>query len=264
MAWFDTHCHLDFAPFNLDLPAHLAEFKRSNIQSCLVPAVGPENWQTVVDLSSLKMLKIALGYHPCFLAKAALQGKPELLIGELEALGQIVQQHRERLSAWGECGLDGRFPETNAHQEFAFNWQIKAALQQALPLLIHSVRLHDRVAHLLKQAQFDQGGIIHGFSGSYVQASRFVDLGFKIGVGGTITWPRSEKTRKALKRLPLDALVLETDAPDMPLFEMQQEHNTPLNLSVIFEQLAALRSESPQELEQALWDNSLQVLQLEP
>ncbi|WP_163133052.1 TatD family hydrolase [Agarivorans sp. Alg241-V36] len=263
MAWFDTHCHLDFAPFNLDLPAHLAEFKHHNIQQCLVPAVGPENWQTLVDLSSLNMLKIALGYHPCFLNKAALQGKPELLLGELEALGLLVQQHRELISAWGECGLDGRFPETIVHQEFAFNWQIKAAQQQALPLLIHSVRLHDRVAQLLKNAHFEQGGIIHGFSGSYVQASRFVDLGFKIGVGGTITWPRSEKTRKALKRLPLDALVLETDAPDMPLFEMQQQHNTPLNLSIIFEQLAALRSESPQELEQALWDNSLQVLSLE-
>ncbi|MDO6685192.1 MULTISPECIES: TatD family hydrolase [unclassified Agarivorans] len=262
MAWFDTHCHLDFPPFKDDLAAHLARFAQANVSHCMVPAVAPNNWQTVLDLSVIPSLFVALGYHPCFLNEQALTQHPDALLGELNRLQTLVKQAGDKVQAWGECGLDGRFSDTMAHQEFAFDWQIQAAQQQQLPLLIHSVRLHDRVAQLLKQQQFSQGGIIHGFSGSYVQASRFVDLGFKIGVGGTITWPRSEKTRKALKRLPLDALVLETDAPDMPLFEMKQAHNTPLNLSIIFEQLIALRSEPAEQLEQALWDNSLQALHL--
>jgi len=262
MAWFDTHCHLDFPPFNDDLSGHLASFAKANVAHCVVPAVSPDNWQTVLDLAKLPSVSVALGYHPCFLNSQALGQAVQALEPELEHLYELLKQARGQVCAWGECGLDGRFPETMAHQQFAFSWQIAAAQQLSLPLLIHSVRVHDQLAQLLKQQQFTQGGIIHGFSGSYVQASRFVDLGFKIGVGGTITWPRSEKTRKALKRLPLDALVLETDAPDMPLYQMTQPYNTPLNLAVIFQQLVALRSESSEQLESALWHNSVQALNL--
>ncbi|MGY5452181.1 TatD family hydrolase [Agarivorans sp. MS3-6] len=262
MAWFDTHCHLDFLPFSDELAKNLTEFELHDIQLCMVPAVGPQNWQTVLSLAEHPMLKVGLGYHPCFLERSALLGKPEQLLPQLDTLDQLVYKHRQTLSAWGECGLDGRFPETLAHQEFAFVQQIVAAKKHRLPLLVHSVRLHDRLAQLIKQQQFDVGGIIHGFSGSYTQASRFVDLGFKIGVGGGITWPRSEKTRKALRRLPIDALVLETDAPDMPLYQMTTEHNTPLHLAAIFQCLSELRSESHGQLKHMLWSNSLQVLNL--
>ncbi|WP_432454455.1 TatD family hydrolase [Agarivorans sp. QJM3NY_29] len=262
MAWFDTHCHLDFPPFDADLASHLMKFKQQNIAQCLVPAVGPDNWLRVLHLSSHPMLHVALGYHPCFFDPQALQGQPELLLADLLQLEQLVETHRQQIIAWGECGLDGRFPETLAHQEFALVRQIAAAQHQQLPLLIHSVRLHDRVAQLLKLEQFNQGGIIHGFSGSYTQASRFVDLGFKLGIGGGITWPRSEKTRKALRRLPLQALVLETDAPDMPLYQMQEAYNSPLNLPTIFNCLLELRNESAEQLQQALWENSHQVLNL--
>ncbi len=262
MAWFDTHCHLDFPPFNDDLSGHLANFAKANVAHCMVPAVAPNNWQTVLRLASLPSISVALGYHPCFLNPQALGQNVEALEPELERLQNRVEHAFGQVSAWGECGLDGRFPETMSHQLFAFRWQIAAAQELSLPLLIHSVRLHDQVAQLLKQQQYTHGGIIHGFSGSYVQARRFVDLGFKIGIGGTITWPRSEKTRKAIKRLSLNALVLETDAPDMPLYQMTQPHNTPVNLAVIFHQLLALRNESSEQLEQALWQNSVQALNL--
>lgn len=257
--FFDSHCHLDFAPFGASLDAHLEAFHKAGIRDFLIPSVGPDNWQTLLAIKAQQPVYIALGYHPCFLPDSHNQTALEQALEDCAAL---VAEQRSQVSAWGECGLDGRFKEGLDFQELAFRSQVALANTHQLPLIVHSVREHDRCAQVLRQQQAVYGGIIHAFSGSYQQAARFVDLGFKLGIGGTITWPRSEKTRKAIKRLPLDALVLETDAPDMPLYQMQTDRNTPLNLPQIFQTLCELRDEPAEQLKEALWCNTQNALRL--
>ena len=128
-----------------------------------------------------------------------------------------------------------------------------------LPVNLHSRKSHDALFSFLKKAQLPRTGVVHGFAGSYDQAKRFVDLGYKIGVGGTITYARANKTREAIKKLPLDSLLLETDSPDMPVFGYQGQPNRPERLKVSFEALCTLRSESPLSIAETIWQNSLQL-----
>ena len=113
---------------------------------------------------------------------------------------------------------------------------------------------------MLRQKQLTNGGIIHAFSGSYQQACQYIDLGFKLGIGGTITYPRAEKTLKAIKRVPLTSLVLETDAPAMPLYGFQGQDNSPLQLINVFQALTNIRLESSTEIAHALEENVKSVL----
>ncbi|MDQ6588042.1 MAG: TatD family hydrolase, partial [Haemophilus parainfluenzae] len=116
---------------------------------------------------------------------------------------------------------------------------------------------HEQLFRFLKQANLTKCGVVHGFSGSYDQAKRFVDLGYKIGVGGTITYERANKTRQAIAKLPLEALVLETDTPDMPVFGFQGQPNRPERIVHTFEALCHLRSENAEVIKETAWQNSL-------
>ncbi len=113
---------------------------------------------------------------------------------------------------------------------------------------------------VLKQQKFSQGGILHAFSGSFQQGKAFIDMGFKLGIGGTITYERAEKTRKAVKQFPLEALVLETDSPSMPLNGFQGQINTPAQLPLVLTELAELRGEDPLQIAKALWSTTAQLL----
>ena len=130
----------------------------------------------------------------------------------------------------------------------------------SLPIIVHHRRSHQDIVAMLRQKQLTNGGIIHAFSGSYQQACQYIDLGFKLGIGGTITYPRAEKTLKAIKRVPLTSLVLETDAPAMPLYGFQGQDNSPLQLINVFQALTNIRLESSTEIAHALEENVKSVL----
>ncbi len=119
-----------------------------------------------------------------------------------------------------------------------------------------SRRCHDQLYTFLKRISLAKTGVIHGFAGSYQQAKRFVDLGYSIGVGGTITYERANKTRQAIRQLPLNSLVLETDSPDMPIFGHQGQPNQPARIQQIFQTLCELRPESPEQIKHTIWQNS--------
>jgi TatD DNase family protein len=221
-------------------------WRDQGIGQFMVPAIGPSNWEQVMRLCSFAQIQVALGYHPCFLDQY--QGA--------DLLETAIGVHRLQLSALGECGLDGRWGDQSQMQQRVFDEQIALAKQYHLPLIVHSVRCHDITAQRLRAQQFDGGGVIHGFSGSYQQACRFVDLGFKLGIGGVITWPRADKTRKALTRLPVESLVLETDAPDMPVYQMTTATNSPRHLLLVFKALHELRGGSSEILAAQLLKNS--------
>ena len=223
----------------------------------MVPTTTRSSWSLVKNLAQQYPQNIfyALGLHPYFLSDEV----PTL---DLQTLSEQLSKKTRQVVAVGECGLDAMISVSQEVQERVFVAQIGLALEHRLPIVLHSRKTHHRILQLLKQHHFDLGGVLHGFTGSEQQARQFIDMGFKIGVGGSITYPRANKTRTAIAALPIDALVLETDAPDMPLNGFQGQPNTPARLPIVLTTLADLRGDDPSMLEQQLWQNSLSLFHL--
>jgi TatD DNase family protein len=262
MKFTDSHCHLDFDNFNTELVCSvkplLKQCAQKNIHQIIIPAISPNNWSSVLALANSHQkwefddckVFACLGIHPWFLNN--------LKQGHLDALAQKVTENKDRIIAIGEAGLDGVIAKQQnniSKQQLFFEYQLQLAQQHQLPIIVHHHRTHNETITLLKQVKIDRGGIIHAFSGSYQQACQYIDLGFKLGIGGTITYPRAEKTIKAIKRLPLSSLVLETDAPSMPLYGYQGEDNSPLHLLSVFEKLTEIRHECREEIAKTIENN---------
>ncbi|QBG35448.1 TatD family hydrolase [Litorilituus sediminis] len=267
MQFTDSHCHLDDAKFIEALPHLLDECAQASIERIIIPSVAPDNFNQVLTLSkhnSAKPIKLfaALGIHPWFL--------DNLSQSDLEQLTQLVRQEKSNIIAVGEIGIDGAIskraanPEVNLQkQQHFFDYQLALAKQENLPVIIHHRQSHQYIVPQLKRHKLSKTGVIHGFSGSYQQAKDYIDLGFKLGIGSTITYSRAKKTINAIKRLPLDSLVLETDAPSMPLsievLDQPQAHNSPLNLVKIFHCLTQIRDESQEQIAEQIELNINQV-----
>ena len=265
MKFTDSHCHLDFAEFEQHLTTLLTNCVEQNIHRIIVPSIAPSNWQKVLLLTKKQPDKktllnqaqqpinlfAALGIHPWFLNN--------LNDHHLNQLSTQVKQHKQQIIAIGETGIDGKIAEQEdnlAKQLHFFDFQLTLAKQEKLPIIIHHRRSHQHILPLLKQYSLTKSGIIHAFSGSYQQAKQYIDLGYKLGIGGTITYPRAKKTINAIKRSPLSSLVLETDAPAMPLSGFQGEINSPLHIIEIFNTLVNIRSESAELIAEQLELNS--------
>jgi TatD DNase family protein len=258
----DTHCHLDFAAFDDIRASLLKECYKKQIRLIVVPGVQMTSWHKLFELPEYVQsdkengsltIRLALGLHPYFIESH----RPEHL-DQLRAL--LAADAKKRIVAVGEGGLDNRIGYLDKQIEY-LDYQFDIALENDLPLVLHSVKTHELLLSQLKLRQYKLRGVIHGFSGSYEQAMQFVDAGFRIGVGGIITHERANKTRKAIASLPLSAIVLETDSPDMPLYGAKS--NSPLNLSSILAQLVILRAESEEEIKNSLWKNSLELYGLD-
>lgn len=270
MQFTDSHCHLDDAHFSEKLPSLLTQCQQLAINRIIIPSTIPENFDAVLQLCKKHhefpiQLYPCLGIHPWFLES--------LTTEHLELLTNRVQQEQSNIIAIGEIGIDGAIskgaenPEQNlAKQQHFFDFQLNLAKEESLPVIIHHRQSHDKIIPLLKRYQLDKTGIIHGFSGSYQQAKAYLDLGFKLGVGSTITYSRAKKTINTIKRLPLSSLVLETDAPSMPLSkevmmidDKQPQINSPINLIKIFNILVTIRAESANEIADQLEMNVEQL-----
>jgi len=253
--FIDSHCHLDFPCFRDDLNSLLAELQCNQISKVIIPGTQASGWNNIIQLSHKhEALHYALGLHPHFLDSSS-----ELQLTQLQAklmLGDI------KCIALGEIGLD-KFAAADAMlQEHLFIKQLQLAEQLQLPVIIHCVKKQSRVLALLKEQQFTQGGVYHAFSGSIEVAREFIKLGFKLGIGGVITYPNANKTRQAIANLPIESLVLETDAPDMPIYQQQTTHNSPVNIIAIFNALSELRSESKAQLAAQLYNNTTNIFSL--
>ncbi len=242
----DTHCHLDFPVFDQDRLLILEKCRQQNITAIVVPGVCRKGWQRLLWLChEQETLYPALGLHPCFLD----QHQPD----DLHKLAQLCDT--EPLHAIGEIGLDFyNKGYKNRHvndpdrdrQRYYFSEQLQIAKQHQLPVLIHARKSHHEVIQQLKAVQ-PLKGIIHAYSGSYEQAREYLKLGFKLGFGGAYTYPKASKLRALVSRLPLDAWVLETDAPDMTPVRHHGERNSPqylLEIAQEFMQLYAAEFDS--------------------
>lgn len=238
----DSHCHFDFEAFDEQRESVLAQCADEGIGGLVIPGIEPDQWQDLVALKDNYHsvhcgLYIAAGVHPWWLEKVSLSPS------ELKrALQNFLECHS--VVAIGECGLDGKRPMPVAEQTPFLEAHIDVANEHGLPLILHGYGAHNDLLQLLIRNKPKAGGVIHGFSGSLQLAQQYWRLGFYIGVGGTVTYERARKTRNAIKNMPLEALLLETDAPDMPLAGEQGRDNSPLNLPVIAQELADLKGES--------------------
>ncbi|MFA7822824.1 TatD family hydrolase [Aeromonas dhakensis] len=255
MQLIDTHCHLDFPVFDSDRAALLAECRQLGVGEYIIPAVGEENWGRVMALAAEHDgISYALGVHPWYVG-----GQTPAVLTRLQ---QRLAERPRGLVAVGECGLDLRSHVPQEGQLEMFEAQIELAKEHELPLIVHSVRANDTVAKILRRLRPACGGVIHAFSGSLQQAEAFWQLGFRLGIGGVISFERANKTREVVRGMPLEALLLETDAPDMPLQGQQGAPNTPANLPIIAQLLADLRQQPLAHVASVLHESTLRTFQL--
>ena len=244
----DTHVHLDLDEFAADLPEVLRRSQAVGVARWIVPAIRSALWPRLAALhDEIPDLSYALGLHPWFLGDESEQA--------LDALALLLRQRPAGLVAVGECGLDGAIDVPLARQLPWFERQIQLADECNLPLIVHCRRCYNEVLALLSRYRPRAGGVLHGFSGSRQQAQQFWALGFYLGIGGTISYERAQKTRRAVATLPLEALLLETDSPSMPLAGYQGERNEPARLIEVLQQLAALRQQPVEALTAGLEAN---------
>ena len=236
--WIDTHCHLDAPEFGTEAAEVRARATAVGLAQCVIPAVEVANFDTVRTLAHRFGDAYALGIHPLYVARAQ--------EADLATLDVALERHRDdpRLVAVGEIGLDYFVPELKLsplkeRQEHFYREQLKLARRHGLPVILHVRRSADALLGALRELAPPQGwrGIAHAFNGSAQQAKAFIDLGFKLGFGGAVTYERALQLRRLAAELPLSALVLETDAPDIP----------PHWLYVTAEQRAAGQARQPNE-----------------
>jgi len=235
----DTHCHLDVPEFDADRDRVLSNARRNGVSAIVIPGIHAPGWPGLLELCARHGdLHPALGLHPIYLAQHRDR--------DLEDLEQRLAQ--ERPVAVGEIGLDYLARELDRdYQQRLFEAQLRLARDAHLPVLLHVRKAHDQVLATLKRIRV-VGGIAHAFNGSLQQAERYIGLGFRLGFGGMLTYERSTRLRALARQLPLSALVLETDAPDMTVAAHQGERNSPEYLPDCLLALAQVRHEPPERV----------------
>jgi TatD DNase family protein len=260
--WIDTHCHLDAPEFAKNLPEVIRSALDSNVQAILLPAVKAADCKAVRALANqygqqIPGLVYTLGIHPLYTNQAQ--------EGDISILEQEISQSLSdpRFVGIGEIGLDYFVEGLDPHkQEHFFNVQLDLAQQFQLPVILHVRRSQDAILKALRRRKIP-GGIAHAFNGSFQQAEQFIELGFKLGFGGAATYERALQIRRLLTELPLDSIVTETDAPDIPPAWLRGEgiaFNEPGFLPRIARMLASIRGINEADFAAAVWRNAMQVL----
>jgi len=248
----DTHCHLDFERMG-EIDTVLSTSLRANVSAFVIPSVNHTNWQRVLTLSlQYPSIYCALGIHPYFIESD----------NYLEQLESVATLNRSNIVAIGEIGLDGTIECPMTTQLEVLKPQLALAKKLNLPVICHAHKAYDVLLKQLRLYQLSRGGVIHGFSGSLVQAREFLKLGFYLGVGGVITYERAQKTRQVFSQLPLASLLLETDSPDMPLSGQQGLVNHPKNIPLIASELALLLQRPVADVERITSENARRLFEI--
>lgn len=237
----DSHCHLDFPNFDHDRQAVLQRCAGLGVNDIIIPAVSANTFDRTIALCKAnESLHLALGLHPLFIG----QHQPQ----HLNTLDDLIERHRP--IAVGEIGLDFYQTESDQNREKQiafFTKQLIIAKHHQLPVIIHNRKAHDECIRLLEEAKI-QGGIIHAFNGSIQQAYKYIELGFLLGFGGMLTFERSSKLKKLAEQIPVNAIALETDAPDMTVQQHKGERNSPEYLPYVLASLADIKNISTDEI----------------
>ena len=270
--WIDTHCHLDAPELSQDVVDVALRASAAGVVHCVLPSVAASNFQAVRVLAEQFAYSYALGIHPVCV--------PHAQESDLKALDDelTLRQADPRLVAVGEIGLDFFVPELTEpamrdRQAFFYREQLKLARRHGLPVILHVRRSADKLLKHLRDIQPTRGwqGIAHAFNGSQQQAAEFIKLGFKLGFGGAVTFDAALQLRRLATELPLDALVMETDSPDIPphwlyttaanrALGVAQGRNEPGELPRIAQVVSSLRGISIEALAAATTANAMAAL----
>jgi TatD DNase family protein len=248
----DTHCHLDAPEFDADRDDVALLAFQQGVSGIVIPAVARSTFDSVITLSNKHQhCAYALGIHPMYVDDAS--------IYDIEVLKEYVEGNNP--VAIGEIGLDYYVTKENiVQQTYFFTEQLKIAKQFDLPVILHVRSAIDDVLKYLRRFEI-HSGIAHAFNGSFQQAEHFIALGFKLGFGGAMTYSRASKIRELASKLPLSAIVLETDSPDIPPEWLGSKgRNTPLELNKIAQILADLKQVNVSQVLDITSANALAVL----
>lgn len=263
----DTHCHLDAPEFDPDRCEVIARAGQAGVGAIVIPSVARTNFDAVRALAhSFEGGTYALGIHP--------MAVPQADEADLNALAAQIEQSMDdpRFVAIGEIGLDYFVvelctPPMRERQEHFYRVQLDLAQRHGLPVLLHVRRSQDvLLKHLRRRPPI--GGIAHAFNGSFQQAEQFIGLGFALGIGGAMTFGRALQIRRLAAQLPMSALVLETDAPDIPPAWLGRDgsddpmarRNEPAEVAGVARELAALRAMTPEAVALQCAANAARVL----
>ena len=263
--FIDSHCHFDFPEFDEDRELVWKSCHAKGIRALVIPGVSPAQWCELEVLANHNTgYYFSVGVHPWWIAQ---RNKNEGL-GRFKSLpvasfDQLYAQCRPYLThpkcvAIGECGLDSTIETDMAVQVQMLEWHMRLAQTVNLPIILHCVKAQNKLIELMN-AYPNVTGVVHAFTGSYQSAEQFWRRGFYLGMGGSITYERALKTRKAAKQLPMQAMVLETDAPDMPMAGGQGQRNSPVHLTDVAKVLAELRGIPLEVLAQGVYQNTLRL-----
>ncbi len=249
MSLVDTHLHLDAPEFAANRVQLWQQARAGGVSHAIVPAVMADTFDEVLAMRTQFGVDVAFGLHPLYLARHREE--------HLALLADYLA--RQRPVAIGECGLDFFVPGLDPQQqEYWLQAQLKLARRFELPVILHARRSHDRILKYLRQHKVP-GGVVHAFNGSVQQANAFIELGFCLGFGGAMTYQGSQRIRRLAATLPLSAIVLETDGPDIPPEWAPRAPNTPDNLPRFAAVLATLRGEPLADIAAATTENAVRV-----
>lgn len=250
----DSHCHLDAGEFDSDRAEVIARAREAGVRHQVLPAIDAQGWPKLRDICRAgEGLHPAYGLHPMFLDSHRDE--------HLEQLRQWLQ--RERPVAVGECGLD-YFVEglDGQRQQFFFEGQLELAREFDLPVIVHARRAVDAVIAAIRRVG-GLRGVVHSFSGSEEQASQLWRAGFLIGLGGPVTYERAKRLRRLVASMPLEHLLLETDAPDQPDSAIRGQRNEPARLTEVLRTIAQLRGESEEHVAEVTSANAKRLFGLD-
>ncbi|WP_266159316.1 TatD family hydrolase [Dyella silvatica] len=249
----DSHVHLDDHSFEADRDAALARARTAGVVAQILPGVDAASWPRIQQLCEIHGdLYPAYGLHPMFMA----QHRPE----HLDALARQLRDHRP--VALGEIGLDFYVEDLPAEpQREYFSRQLELAREFDLPVIVHARRALEEVTLSLRRIG-GLRGVVHSFSGSAEQARQLWHLGFHLGIGGPVTYDRAQRLRRIVAHMPLEFLLLETDAPDQPDASHRGQRNEPAHIVEVLHCIAQLRGEDPQDIARASTANARKLFGL--
>lgn len=262
----DTHCHFDVDDFDADRAEVAARALAAGVDTIVIPGYIASQWPKLFQVCDSFMRPRLLpvpGLHPCYVA----QHEPE----HLQVLEHLLQT-RTDIVAIGEIGLDFfvpelKEPEWKTRQEFFFREQLRLAMTYHKPVVLHVRKAHAEVMAILADMKFREGGIVHAYSGGMEEAKRYVRMGFRLGIGGALTYDQSKRLRAVVSEMPLEAIVLETDSPDMiPQPHRQpgsgKTRNSPEFLPSVLMALSELKGVPPDMLVAVMREQSCQILRI--
>ncbi|HZX80394.1 MAG TPA: TatD family hydrolase [Lysobacter sp.] len=251
----DTHAHIDVKEFAADRDAVIARAAAAGVTRQVVPAIEAATWPQLRDVCArFAGLHAAYGLHPMFLDRHD--------DAHLDLLREWID--RERPVAVGECGLDHFIDGLDRERQATlFDAQLRIARDVDLPVIVHARHAVDAVVAALRRVG-GLRGVVHSFSGSRQQAESLWRLGFLVGLGGPVTYERASRLRTLAATMPIDFLLLETDAPDQPGAPHRGLRNEPMHLRDVLGTIAALRGDDPDDVARATTANAERLFRLRP